>query len=206
MTWEEYPHILADKAHCQKKIANRPDFAHTHQRPPTGPENWCRERCRAPLFDFFLQICLDTFWRFLTFVTWPLSAGPFYGPLNTGPTFGWTRVWGTVSKKKLNCGQRTVSLQKLPPFPSKAKVKDRKGTPKRLCHKDFPQLSGEVSGVICLKSLVSFGGALESFRNFFGAVRVMFWLCGSCLNLERGPKRKNLKCQASLVRWEANKG
>ena len=34
-----------------------------------------------------------------------------------------------------------------------ATVRDRKGTPKNLCDKDFAELSGENSGAICLKTL-----------------------------------------------------
>ena len=55
-------------------------------------------------------------------------------------------------------------------------VGKRKGTPKNLCGKDFAELSGELSGAICLKTLVLLGSALELFRKFFGAVRAIFWL------------------------------
>ena len=34
-------------------------------------------------------------------------------------------------------------------------VGDRKGTTKKLCDKDFAERSGELSAVICLKTLVS---------------------------------------------------
>ena len=50
-------------------------------------------------------------------------------------------------------------------------VRDREGTPKNLCDKDFAELSGELSGPNCLKTLVLLGSALELFRKFFGAVR-----------------------------------
>ena len=33
-------------------------------------------------------------------------------------------------------------------------LRDRKGTPKNFCDKDFAELSGELSGVICLKPLI----------------------------------------------------
>ena len=33
-------------------------------------------------------------------------------------------------------------------------IRDRKGTPKNFCDKDFAELSGELSGAICLKTLV----------------------------------------------------
>ena len=51
----------------------------------------------------------------------------------------------------------------------------QKGTPKNLCDKDFAELSGELSGAICHKSLVLLGSALKLFRKFFGAVRAIFW-------------------------------
>ena len=37
------------------------------------------------------------------------------------------------------------------------KLRDRKGTPKNLCDKDFAELSGELSRAICLKALVLLG-------------------------------------------------
>ena len=40
-------------------------------------------------------------------------------------------------------------------------LRDRKGTPKNLCNKDFAELSGEFSGVICIKTLVLLGSALK---------------------------------------------
>ena len=36
-------------------------------------------------------------------------------------------------------------------------IGDRKGTKKKLCDKDFAERSGELSGVICLKTLVLLG-------------------------------------------------
>ena len=53
-----------------------------------------------------------------------------------------------------------------------------KGTPNNFYDKDFAELSGELSGAICLKALVLLGGALELFRKFFGAVRAFFWALG----------------------------
>ena len=41
------------------------------------------------------------------------------------------------------------------------------------CDKDFAELSGELSGAICLKTLVLLGSALELSRNVFGAVRAI---------------------------------
>ena len=63
-------------------------------------------------------------------------------------------------------------------------VRDRKGTPKNFCDKDFAELSGELAGAICLKTPVLVGSALELFRKFLGAVRAIFWLWGSLLALE----------------------
>ena len=60
-------------------------------------------------------------------------------------------------------------------------VRDRKGTPKTFCNKDCAELPGEVSGAICLKTLVLLGSALELFRKFFGAVCAIYWLWGSSL-------------------------
>ena len=63
-------------------------------------------------------------------------------------------------------------------------IGDRKGTTKKLCDKDFAERSGELSGAICLKTLVLMGmtgNPLELFRKFFGAVRAIFWLCESFL-------------------------
>ena len=56
-------------------------------------------------------------------------------------------------------------------------MRDTKGTTKRSCDKDFAELSGELSGSICLKTLVLMGNALKlsdnslvSFARFFGFV------------------------------------
>ena len=53
--------------------------------------------------------------------------------------------------------------------------------PKNFCDKDFAELSGELSGAICLKTLVLLGSALELFRQFFGTVGAIFWVWGSFL-------------------------
>ena len=68
-----------------------------------------------------------------------------------------------------------------------AKIRDRKGTPKNLCDRDFAELSGELPGAICLKTLVLLGSALELFRKFFGTVRVLFLgdFLGSFLALDK---------------------
>ena len=60
-------------------------------------------------------------------------------------------------------------------------LRTRKGTPKNFCDKDLIELSGELSGAICLKTLLLLGSALELFRKFFGAVRAIFWRWGSFL-------------------------
>ena len=59
-------------------------------------------------------------------------------------------------------------------------VRDRKGTPKNLCDEDFAELSGELSGAICLKTLVLLASALESFRKFFGTCSCDFLALGFC--------------------------
>ena len=50
----------------------------------------------------------------------------------------------------------------------------QKKSPKNFCDKDFAELSGELSGEICLKTLVLLDRALEFFRKFFGTLRVIF--------------------------------
>ena len=60
----------------------------------------------------------------------------------------------------------------------------QKGTTKKLCDKDFAELSGELSGAICLQALVLLGNdgnPLELSRKIAGAVRAIFWFCGSFL-------------------------
>ena len=49
-------------------------------------------------------------------------------------------------------------------YQGKTSIRDREGTPKNFCDKDFAERSGELSGVICLKTLVVLGSALELFR------------------------------------------
>ena len=44
-------------------------------------------------------------------------------------------------------------------------IRDRKGTPKNLCDKVFAELSGELSRVICLKTLVLLGRASNCSEN-----------------------------------------
>ena len=82
------------------------------------------------------------------------------------------------NQKCLLEGKPTVQLNRTLGFPEK-------GTTKKLCDKDFAERSGELSGAICLKTLVLLGiitgSPLELFRKFFGAVRAIFWLCGSFL-------------------------
>ena len=40
----------------------------------------------------------------------------------------------------------------------------QKRTPKNICNKDFAKLSGELSGAICLRTLVLLGSALLSVQ------------------------------------------
>ena len=54
-------------------------------------------------------------------------------------------------------------------------IRDRKGTPKNLCDKTFAELPGELSGAICLTTLVLLGSTLEFFRQSFGALRATFF-------------------------------
>ena len=54
---------------------------------------------------------------------------------------------------------------------------DRESATKKLCDKDFAERSGELSGAICLQTLVLLSNdrqPLGFFRKFFGAVRVIF--------------------------------
>ena len=62
----------------------------------------------------------------------------------------------------------------------------------------FSELSGELFGVICLKALVLWGGALDLFRKFFGAVRAIFWLCGFFLALDKG-WRESAMCKLGAL-------
>ena len=57
----------------------------------------------------------------------------------------------------------------------------QKRYPKELLRQRFAELSGELSGAICLKALVLLGSDLELFRKFFRAVRATFWLWVSFL-------------------------
>ena len=67
------------------------------------------------------------------------------------------------------------------------RVRDKKSTPKNLCGKDLAELSSELSGAICLKTLVLPGSALELFRKFFVGFGVLFWpLKGQGQRPERG--------------------
>ena len=49
-------------------------------------------------------------------------------------------------------GSEAIRHQSIPPL-----IRDRKGTPKNFCDKDFAERSGELSGAICLKTLVFYG-------------------------------------------------
>ena len=55
-------------------------------------------------------------------------------------------------------------------------IGDRKGSPKKLCDKDFAKRSDELSGAICLKTQLNMTGKpLKLFRKLFGAVRAFFF-------------------------------
>ena len=65
-----------------------------------------------------------------------------------------------------------------------------------MCDKDFAELSGGLSGAICLRTLVLLGGALELFRKILWSVRAILWLWGSfwALDVElSGLKNANAK-------------
>ena len=79
----------------------------------------------------------------------------------------------------------------IPPPPQ---IRDRKSTPKNFGDKDFAELTGKLSGAICLKTLVLLGSALELFRNFFGTVRASFWVWCSFL----APHKSKKNCMLSF--------
>ena len=56
-------------------------------------------------------------------------------------------------------------------FVTKNFIRDRRGTSKNFSDKDFAELPGELSGAICLTTLVLLGTAIELFRKVFGTVR-----------------------------------
>ena len=66
-------------------------------------------------------------------------------------------------------------------WPSIRSIRDRKGTPKNFCDKDFAELSGELSGAICLKTLVLMGNDRYPPR----IVQKILWYC-SCDSLALG--------------------
>ena len=74
------------------------------------------------------------------------------------------------------------------PLNHKKQFGDRKGATKKLCDKDFAERSGELSGAICLKTLVLLGNDLATpsncsedslvlFVRFFGFVGPFWLLC-----------------------------
>ena len=67
---------------------------------------------------------------------------------------------------------------------SSASIRARSGTTKKLCDKDFAKGSGELSGAICLKTLVLLGNDRQPPRivqKIFRVVRAIVWLCESFL-------------------------
>ena len=63
----------------------------------------------------------------------------------------------------------------------------------------FAELSGDRSGAICLRILGLLGDALEFFRQLFGAVRAIFWLCESCLPLDDSSKATATEYVGELI-------
>ena len=63
----------------------------------------------------------------------------------------------------------------------------QKRYPKELLRQRFRRTSGELSGAICLETLVLLGSALDLFRNFFATVRAIFWVWGSFLAPDLNP-------------------
>ena len=55
----------------------------------------------------------------------------------------------------------------------------QKRYPKERVQQRFAELSGELSGGICVKTLVLSGSVLELFREVVSAVRAIFWRWGS---------------------------
>ena len=84
-----------------------------------------------------------------------------------------------VTKNRNERASVKTALLRNRPFSGTGKV------PQRTCAtKDFAEISGELSGAICLKLLVLFGRALELFRTFFGTVLAILWIWGSLLALD----------------------
>ena len=96
-------------------------------------------------------------------------------------------TWGTWAKKQESPTSRDACFLAFCCFCTNHFVRDRKGTPKNFCDKDFAEFSAELSGAICLKTLVLLGSVLELFRKFFGAVHAILWLWGSLLALDFRP-------------------
>ena len=136
----------------------------------------------------------------LHFVAWgPKPHRTGWLPAKWGVWTMWTKglaynlqgyVPGSVGVKPCLLEANTVHCGRLEGLgcaspPSRAgapKFRDRKGTPKNFCDKDFAELSGELSGAICLKTLVLMGNDQwppRIVQKFFGAVRAIFWLWGS---------------------------
>ena len=57
-----------------------------------------------------------------------------------------------------------AKFQPAPTCDQSPSFRDRQGITKNLCDKGFAELSGELSGVICLQTLALLGNALELFR------------------------------------------
>ena len=87
-------------------------------------------------------------------------------------------------------------------------IGDRKGTPKNFCDKDFAELSGELSGAICLSKplfhWVMTSSPPELFRKFFGTVRAFLWLWGSflALDISKLPGFRPPRLRRGRLMWE----
>ena len=101
-----------------------------------------------------------------------------------------------------------IGRAQFPPVPALDKnwsPTSTKGTPKNLSDKDFAELSGELSGAVCLKTLVLLGSALvplELVSKFFGGVRAILLLWGSFLALPLAVIRKVFGLAIRIVRFE----
>ena len=126
---------------------------------PRNPENWRKigQKKKILFLPIFLQF--SVFWVFL-FCSWPTRSQ------EEGRSGGFSpRQNGSLAAQcdnpplSRNTFSRKYRRGGIAPI-----FRDRKGAPKNLCDKDFAELSGELSGAICLKPLFLFGSALDLFR------------------------------------------
>ena len=111
----------------------------------------------------------------------------------------WDKFWRPIRSRALlftpeclRCPSRTPEIARFPRQDKAMLHCDFRGErlsgpemvpPKNSCDKDFAELSGELSGAICLTTLVIMGTTLELVRKFFGAVRAIFLALGFLLAL-----------------------